>query len=80
MRRAFKVLLLPGGDFPALETSTTVLPTLVGKLQDFIGRHGYDGVDIDWEYPSSELDQQTFFALMKALREAFPAPAYLLSA
>jgi len=75
-----KVVLLLGGDFSALETSTAVLPALIASLQTFLARHGYDGVDIDWEYPSSTLDQQTFFALMKALRQAFPAPRYVLSA
>jgi len=75
-----KVLLLLGGDFTALETSTAALPALIGNLQTFLGRHGYDGVDIDWEYPASDLDEQTFFALMKALRNAFPASRYSLSA
>lgn len=78
--RGVKVLLLLGGDFTALETSAAVLPTLMTNLQAFLGKHDYDGVDIDWEYPSSDLDEQTFFALMKALRKAFPTPRYLLSA
>lgn len=37
-------------------------------------------LDIDWEYPSSALDRQTFFDLMAALRRAFPRPDYVLSA
>lgn len=75
-----KVLLLLGGDFAGLETDSAALPNLIRKLQKFIGENGYDGVDIDWEYPSSALDEQTFFALMQALRTGFPAPQYLLSA
>lgn len=75
-----KVLLLLGGDFTALETSTAALPTLVANLQTFFAQNGYDGVDIDWEYPGSDLDQQTFYALISALRGAFPSPRYLLSA
>lgn len=75
-----KVLLLLGGDFTGLETDTSALPNLITKLQKFIATNGYDGVDIDWEYPASDLDEQTFLALMQALRTAFPSPKYLLSA
>ena len=75
-----KVLLLLGGDFSGLETNAAGLPTLIANLQIFLAQQGYDGLDIDWEYPSSTLDQQMFFALMKSLREAFPTPTYFLSA
>jgi chitinase len=75
-----KVLLLLGGDVSGLGTDPTALPNLIQKLQSFIAENGYDGVDIDWEYPASELDQQTFFALMISLRTAFPQPRYVLSA
>jgi chitinase len=75
-----KVLLLLGGDFTGLETTAGGLSTLVTNLDTFIAEHHYDGVDIDWEYPSSALDETTFFNLMSALREAFPSPRYFLSA
>jgi chitinase len=75
-----KVLLLLGGDFTGLESNAAALPNLIAKLQAFVAKHGYNGIDIDWEYPASTLDQQTFFALMKALRTAFPSPGYFLSA
>ena len=75
-----KILLLVGGDFPALETNRGVLTTLVGNLQTFIGHNGYDGVDIDWEYPSTTVDRHMFFNLMSALRAAFPSPTYVISA
>ncbi len=75
-----KVLLLLGGDFTGLETNVAGLPNLVRKLEKFISENGYTGIDIDWEYPASDLDRQMFFALMKALRTALPAPKFLLSA
>jgi len=75
-----KVLLLLGGDFTGLETTSGGLETLLVNLGTFIHAHGYDGLDIDWEYPSSTLDTQTFYALMTGLRRIFPSPAYLLSA
>ena len=75
-----KVLLLLGGDFTGMETTVGSISALVANLQAFEAEHGYDGVDIDWEYPSSTLDETTFFNLMSALREAFPSPRYFLSA
>ncbi|HMD86294.1 MAG TPA: glycoside hydrolase family 18 protein [Terriglobia bacterium] len=75
-----RVLLLLGGDFGALETNPALVGTLVNNLQVFLNAHGYDGVDIDWEYPSTAQDSATFLSLMSALRGAFPSPTYVLSA
>jgi chitinase len=74
-----KVLLLLGGDFSGLETPG-VLDLAVGNLWTMISEKGYDGVDIDWEYPETSQDRKTFFDLMTALRAAFPNPNYTLSA
>lgn len=75
-----RILLLLGGDFGALETKPALVGILVRNLQVFLNRHGYDGVDIDWEYPSTDQDSATFLSLMSALRGAFPSPTFVLSA
>ncbi|HUE20859.1 MAG TPA: glycoside hydrolase family 18 protein [Bryobacteraceae bacterium] len=75
-----KVLLLLGGDFPGLETTTGGLQFLLANLQEFITRNGYDGLDIDWEYPASAADTQMFNEVMSGLRKTFPSPTYTLSA
>jgi len=75
-----KVLLLLGGDFPGLETTAGGLATLLANLNAFITANGYDGLDIDWEYPASTTDTQMFYRLMTGLRRVFPSPQYLLSA
>ena len=75
-----KVLLLLGGDFPGLEGGSGSLATLLANLHTFITTNGYDGLDIDWEYPSSQADTQMFYFLMTGLRSIFPSPDYLLSA
>jgi chitinase len=79
-----RVLLLLGGDFAALESATAPNSAMIGKLvqnlQVFLNAHGYDGVDIDWEYPATAVDSATFLSLMSALRGAFPSPTYVLSA
>ncbi len=78
-------MLLLGGDFAALQTinvgpAPSVLATLLKNLQTFITSNGYDGLDIDWEYPSSSADQKAFHDLMAGLRQFFPTPHYVLSA
>ncbi|HTT63214.1 MAG TPA: glycoside hydrolase family 18 protein [Bryobacteraceae bacterium] len=75
-----KVMLLLGGDFVGLESTPGGLQTLLANLKTFITANGYDGLDIDWEYPSSTADTQLFYALMTRLRKTFPSPAYVLSA
>jgi chitinase len=42
----------------------------VTNLVHFIKKHGYDGADIDWEYPSKE-EQHQFETLLAELRNAF---------
>ena len=81
-----KVLLLLSGDFTALEalpnagSTSSILAILLQNLQAFITSNCYDGLDIDWEYPSTSADVQAFHDLMAGLRQTFPSPTYQLSA
>ena len=49
------------------------------NLRDFVRKYSYDGVDIDWEVPAGQADIDNDVLLMRALRDALPAPQYLLS-
>ncbi|HEV2695653.1 MAG TPA: glycoside hydrolase family 18 protein [Verrucomicrobiae bacterium] len=49
------------------------------SLKAFVVKYGYDGVDIDWEVPEHGSDVTNCTAMMQALRDALPAPHYLLS-
>jgi chitinase len=64
-----KVLLLIGGDFTGVESSGTLV-TLVNQLTGFAAKYGYEGFDMDWEYPETAGDREFFIELMTALREA----------
>jgi chitinase len=66
-----RVMLLLGGDFSGLET-TGAIKTLVANIAAFEQQYGYDGVDIDWEYPTSTQDRKLLVDLMKSLRESDP--------
>ena len=63
-----KVLLLIGGDFTGVESNGTLF-TLIDRLTNFAAKHGYDGFDMDWEYPATTGDRDFFVELMAGLRE-----------
>jgi chitinase len=49
------------------------------SIKQFVEKYHYDGVDIDWEVPKGQPDIANDVALMQALRDALPAPLYLIS-
>lgn len=71
-----KVMLLLGGDFPGIEASGA-MQTLVDNIAAFEKQYGYDGLDIDWEYPATQGDRMFLVDLMGAFRKS--NPSYVLS-
>ena len=71
-----KVLLLLGGDFPGLEAGG-LKQTLVDNVAAFEKQYGYDGLDIDWEYPETSGDRFFLAELMAEFRAS--NPDYVLS-
>jgi chitinase len=49
------------------------------NVKDFVLKYDYDGVDMDWEVPEGRTDVANNVLQMQALRDALPAPRYLLS-
>ncbi len=78
-KNGVKVLLGVCGPFNDFDNNPDALAALVANLAVFVNQHGYDGVDIDWEYPTIA-ETNTFYSLMEDLRETFPSPDYLISA
>ena len=74
-----KAMLLTGGDFAAIEASPLVFDTVLTNLKSFVTENDYDGLDIDWEFPSNYADRAFFVTLMTRLRDTFPSPRYTLS-
>jgi chitinase len=64
-----KVMLLTGGDFYGVEANGTI-GTLVENIAAFVKQYGYDGVDVDWEYPATQQDRLFLVDLMARLRKA----------
>jgi chitinase len=74
-----KVMLLLGGDFSRVESTPGALDVLLKNVHAFIKNHDYDGIDLDWEYPSST-DDAFFHGLLRGLRALLPSPQYIISA
>lgn len=79
-KNGVKVMLLLGGNFTGLEATAAGLSTLLKNVQAFITEYGYDGIDIDWEYPTNTADTALFHSLMLGLRSVLPTPQYIISA
>ena len=74
-----KVMVGLNGDFPMFDGNPQLEATFVENLRAFVTKYGYDGVDVDWEYPAGN-ETNTFYNLYVDMRSAFPAPDYVLSA
>ncbi|XP_035824687.1 chitinase-3-like protein 1 [Aplysia californica] len=73
-----KTLLSIGGEhagsdkFIAVTSTETIAKRFAATTVDFLKAHGFDGLDVDWEYPTPNT-KQTYVTLLKVLREAFDA-------
>ena len=70
-----KVILGVGGTnshsaFAPMVADPSARANFVRNLTDFVVDQGYDGVNIDWEFPQSPVDRQNLNALMMELRQS----------
>lgn len=73
-----KVLMSVGGwgnceGFPGMTASSENRTRFISQVLEFLRTHHYDGVDIDWEFVSSPVEQENFVHLIKELRAALKA-------
>jgi len=64
-----KVQMLIGGDFYGVENAGSIA-TLVDNVNAAVQQYGYDGVDVDWEYPETTTDRNFLVDLMARLRKS----------
>ena len=73
-----------GEKFSAIASDPVLRDTFANNLESFLRTHGYDGVDIDWEFPQNATDRANQNLLIEAIRTKFnsspqPAPLWLIS-
>ena len=57
----------------------------IESVVDFLDEHGFDGLDVDWEYPGDTnrgggwSDKENYSLLLEELKEAFAAKNWLLT-
>ena len=65
--------------YSSLVGSASNIAAFVGSVTTFLQTYGFDGLDFNWEYPSSAADKAGYVNLLAALRSAFIANGYVLS-
>ncbi|CAG9770896.1 unnamed protein product [Ceutorhynchus assimilis] len=87
--KKLKVLISMGGwtegstKYSHVAASPTLRATFVKSVLKYIKAHGFNGFDLDWEYPvsrnGSPKDVQNFVTLLSELKRAFKPFNYLLT-
>lgn len=87
---ALKVTLAIGGwkegspPYSRMAANPEARATFVKSAVDFLLKYGFDGLDLDWEYPAKRggapEDKQNFVKLAQELKEAFRRPNLILTA
>ncbi|KAG4270415.1 chitinase 1, partial [Fusarium proliferatum] len=70
----FKALLSIGGwtlssTFPAVASTSATRQKFASSAVELMNDWGFDGIDIDWEYPAGEDQAKNFLLLLRATRE-----------
>ncbi|KAF7265573.1 hypothetical protein GWI33_021027 [Rhynchophorus ferrugineus] len=72
-------LVTSDGSFTKVAANETLRAALIKNSYQLLVDYNYDGIDIDWEFPTSS-DLENFSALLKEFSEEFKKYDYLLTA
>ncbi|EGW33264.1 chitinase endochitinase 1 precursor [Spathaspora passalidarum NRRL Y-27907] len=75
--RHLKVIMSIGGWgtchlFEAVMSDKQKLANFIDSAVEFVHEYGFDGVDIDWEYPKNDKDARNYVELLRGLRSKLP--------
>jgi chitinase len=68
-----------GGGFAGIVASSANITTFVNNMIAFTNQYDLDGVDIDWEYPSTGTQANNFLTMMQQLETALHNNGKILS-
>ncbi len=66
--------------YSQLVSSSQNIDTFVRSAVQLLTDFGFDGLDVDWEYPKTEEDKIGFTNLLVTLKRAFSQSGLILSA
>ncbi|KAK4252203.1 class V chitinase [Corynascus novoguineensis] len=77
-----RILSLGGWSDPGVENSATAAfreavstaenrAAFAQNIADFLEQHGLDGIDLDWEYPSTRQEGANYLAFVRQVRRSF---------
>jgi chitinase len=61
-----------------IAASAELRANLIASCFEFFDQYGFNGLDIDWEYPEAK-DKENFVTLLKELKTAFQPGGYILT-
>ncbi|KAK4447324.1 glycoside hydrolase family 18 protein [Podospora aff. communis PSN243] len=67
-------------EFPAVTSNPAAVSNFVQNIKAFITKYDFDGVDIDWEHPTTPSQATAYLSLLTSLRTALPAPHLITTA
>ena len=59
-----------GGGFAGIVASSSNITAFVNNMMSFVNQYNLDGIDIDWEYPSTGTQANNFLTMMQQLGTA----------
>ena len=65
------IKITPDKKYSTLVSSPTLIANFVANVVPLLKQYNFDGLDVDWEYPSNEEEKKGYTALLQALRTAF---------
>ncbi|XBW36794.1 hypothetical protein QEN19_002371 [Hanseniaspora menglaensis] len=75
-QKNFKLIMSIGGwsqnkSFLVLSKDPKYMDNFIKSCIDLVISNGFDGIDIDWEYPTKHIEVQTYTEIFKRLRHEF---------
>ncbi|MCJ1242969.1 hypothetical protein MMC30_000165 [Trapelia coarctata] len=82
---SLKIVLSIGGGgtgsahFPRIASDNTLRTIFARSARTLVDMYDFDGIDIDWEHPSTLAEGASYLSLLSTTRQHLPSPNYILT-